>query len=116
MGKHFALLWKCSSLDLDRCQAKAASELPEDNRYFIGDVGENDWKTARGKCVQRGSGWDLAIIDDAKGKLFCQPFWNVAKMIIKKSQNNLAKFTLKFKLNIQKSQFLDNLTYLAYAG
>lgn len=51
---------------LDRCQPKAAEDLPEDNRYFIGDAGPNDWATARSLCTGRGDGWDLVVIDDYK--------------------------------------------------
>jgi len=51
---------------LDRCQPKAEEELPEDNRYFIGEAGPNDWDTARSLCQIRGDGWDLVVIDDYK--------------------------------------------------
>jgi hypothetical protein len=30
--------------------------------------GEFTWDDARNKCQERGNGWDLAIIDDVKGK------------------------------------------------
>jgi len=51
---------------MDRCQPKPAEELPEDNRYVIGDPGPNNWATARAQCQGLGAGWDLVIIDDAK--------------------------------------------------
>ena len=43
-------------------------ELPVDNRYEFGSVGFHTWSDAQSLCQAKGEGWDLAIIDDYKGK------------------------------------------------
>ena len=55
-------------LDIDSCQMKADYELPADNRYEFGSVGSHTWSDAQSLCQAKGEGWDLAIIDDYKGK------------------------------------------------
>ena len=44
-------------------------ELPVDNRYEFGEVGFYTWSDAQSLCQEKGEGWDLAIIDDYKGKI-----------------------------------------------
>ena len=55
-------------LDIDSCQMKEDYELPVDNRYEFGSVGFHTWSDAQSLCQAKGEGWDLAIIDDYKGK------------------------------------------------
>ena len=55
-------------LDVDSCQMKEDYELPVDNRYEFGSVGFHTWSDAQSLCQAKGEGWDLAIIDDYKGK------------------------------------------------
>lgn len=47
---------------------KEEYELPVDNRYEFGSVGFHTWSDAQSLCQAKGEGWDLAIIDDYKGK------------------------------------------------
>ena len=50
-------------------------ELPVDNRYEFGEVGFYTWSDAQTLCQEKGEGWDLAIIDDFKGKRILVTFW-----------------------------------------
>ena len=59
---------KKDELDIDSCQMKEEYELPVDNRYEFGSVGFHTWSDAQSLCQAKGEGWDLAIIDDYKGK------------------------------------------------
>ena len=56
-------------LDAQKCQPKDADLLPSDNRYFFSEeAAATTWSQARAQCQERGTGWDLAVIDDARGE------------------------------------------------
>ena len=56
--------------DSQQCQPKDADELPGDNRYHLSnEPSATTWSQARTECQSKGVGWDLAVIDDVRGKL-----------------------------------------------
>lgn len=59
-----------TGLKHDSCYMKALCQLKIKSINFreLFLSGEFTWDDARNKCQERGNGWDLAIIDDVKGK------------------------------------------------